>query len=327
MIRHLWVGVIVLFLTTAVLLSPAARADYKQAVAYYNQGKFTQAIAALKDDVSKNADWEFGQRLMGLCYLKLNNPAMAQSFLSRAADLKSPAYATYFGLGQAYFSLKKYDNCISSLEKAEPLAEKEDRPDKQKADVYALRGKAYYEMKKYNEAVNDLIKALRVNQSDWVSYNILGDSYFRLSRFDEAVQALEKAHSMKSDNSAIADTLGKIYRKQGTDALAGKQYDLAIRTLSKAKEYSPKDGYVYYNLAEAYLFQKNYPEAEKALGQALSLVPKDSIVDVYGRLGLAYENQKKWDLALDTYKKADGVSPNTKWVKEAIERVNANKKK
>jgi tetratricopeptide (TPR) repeat protein len=315
-------GFAVLALIVVILIGPSARADYKQAVAYFNQGKFTQAIQELKPDIDKNPNWEFGHRLLGLCYLKLGNGALAVTSLSRAAELKSTAFATYFGLGQAYFSLKKFDECISSLNKAEPLAPAED---KQKAELYELRGKAYYEMQKWNEAANDLIKTLRVNQSDWLNYNVLGDAYLKLNRLDEAIQALEKAHAMKSDNSSIADNLGKVYRQKGTDALTAKQYPLAIQTLLKAQTYNPKDGYVYYNMAEAYLFQKDYVNAEKALTQALSLMPKSA--DAYGRLGLVYEKQKKWDLALNAYKKADEISPATKWIKESIDRVNENKKK
>jgi tetratricopeptide (TPR) repeat protein len=314
----------VLGIAAAILINPLARADYKAAVAHYAQGKYKECINDLKDDLNKNPDWEFGHRLAGLCYLGLNNASLAVLSLSRAAELKSTAFATYFSLGKAYFSLKKFPDCISALDKAEPLASKEQNADKLRANVYELRGKAYYGLNKYDEAVNDLVKALRVNQSSWLNYNILGDAYLKLNRLDEAVQAFEKAHSLKPDNSSIIDNLGKIYFKQGTDALKAKEYDLAITNLSKAREYDSKNGYVYYNLAEAYLFQKNYTEAEKALTQALNLIPESA--DIYGRMGYLYEKQKKWDLALGVYKKADEISPETKWIKEAIERVNANKK-
>jgi tetratricopeptide (TPR) repeat protein len=244
--------------------------------------------------------------------------------LNRAAELKSNAFSTYFGLGQAYFSMKKYDNCISNLDKAEPLAAKEQNAEKLKADLSALRGKAYYATAKYDAAVKDLLNALRVNQSDWMSYNILGDAYSKLNRLDEAIQALEKAHSMKPDNGSIAENLGKVYRKQGIDAFSAKQYDLTIKALSKAKDYIPKDGYVFYNLAEAYRLQKNYPEAEKVFIQAAVLMPKNA--DLYERMGLVYENQNKWDPALDAYKKAAELNPATKGIKESIDRVTENKK-
>lgn len=307
----------------AALLCQSARADYKQAVAFYNQGKYAQAIQELKPDLDQNPDWESGHRLLGLCYLNLKNNALAISSLSRAVQLKSPVFSTYYGLGQAYFNMQKYDDCISALNQGEPLAAKEKEPDKEKARLFKLRGAAYFRTNKFDEAAGDLTGALRVNQSDWADFSMLGISYLNLNRIDEAIQALEKALSMKPGQSTLTDFLGKAYFKKGVAALSAKQYPVAIQLLSKAKDYDPKNGYIYYNIAEACLFEKKYPDAEKALHQAADLLPR--IPEVFVRMGLVYEKQKKWDLALDAYKKADQISPS-KEIKGAIARVTESKK-
>ncbi len=321
--RFTLASLLILALVSAFLLQSAA-ADYKQAVAYYNQKNYAKAIQELKPDLDRNPDWEFGHRLLGLCYLSLSNNALAVSSLTRAAQLKSGAFSTYYGLGQAYFNMQKYDNCISSLNQAEPLAAKEKDPEKEKAELCELRGSAYYRIGRFNEAVNDLINALRVKSSEWADISMLGISYFNLNRTDEAIQTLEKALSMKPGDSATTEVLGKAYFKKGVAALSAKQYSAAVQALLKAKDHDSRNGYIYYNLAEAYLFEKKYPEAEKALSQAADLMPKSP--DVFGRMGLVYEKQKKWDLALNAYKKADQISP-AKWIKDSIERVNENKKK
>jgi tetratricopeptide (TPR) repeat protein len=308
----------------AVLLAPGASADYKQAVAYYNQKRYTEAIQELKPDLDKNPNWEFGHRLLGLCYLALDNNALAANSLSYAAKLKSTAFSTYYGLGQAYFNMQKYDDSISALNQAEPLAEKEKDPaekEKSKTKLYRLRGSAYYRMNEFDEAAGDLTKALKTDPSSWADYSMLGVSYFNLNRTDEAIQALEKAHSMKPGQSATVETLGKIYLKAGTDALSQKQYAAAASALQKAKEYDPKNGYICYNLAEAYLFSKKYPEAEKELIQAAEMMPQSA--EVYERMGLVYEMQKKWDLALKSYEKGNRIRPS-KSIQEALERVENN---
>jgi tetratricopeptide (TPR) repeat protein len=311
-------------LLPALACGVPARADYKQAVAYYNQGLYDKAIQELKPDLDRNPDWEFGHRLLGLSYLGLKNNALAVSSLSRAAQLKSAVYSTYYGLGQAYFNMQRYENCITSLNQAESLASKEKDPDKERSKLYKLRGSAYYRLGNYSEAVTDLTSALRVIPPDWADYSMLGISYFNLNRIDEAIQDLEKSLSMKSDQGGVAGVLSKAWFKKGLTALTAKQYPAAIQSLTKAKELDPSNGYIFYNLAEAYLFEKKYAEAEKALNQAAQLMPKSP--DVYGRLGLVYEKQKKWDPALSAYKKADELSP-AKWVKEAIARVAENKKR
>jgi tetratricopeptide (TPR) repeat protein len=68
---------------------------------------------------------------------------------------------------------------------------------------------------------------------------------------------------------------------------------------------------------------KNYPEAEKALNQSMNFLSNDA--DAYERLGLVFEKQKKWDAALDAYKKADQIS-SSKALKDAMTRVIENKK-
>jgi tetratricopeptide (TPR) repeat protein len=298
-------------------------ADYQQAIADYNQGHYEKAIQELQPDLDRNPAWEFGHRLLGLCYLSLKNNALAASSLSRAAELKSEAFSTYFGLGQAYFNMQKYSDCIAALNQGEPFTAKEKDPEIQKAKLYRLRGSAYYRLTNYNEAVNDLTRALRVSRSDWSDFTMLGISYFNMDRTEEAIEALEKSHSMNPTQPAIMELLGKSFLKKGTAALSEKQFAVAAELLQKAEKYDPKNGYIYYNLAETYLFGKKYSDAEMALNQAATLMPQNA--DVYGRLGLVYEKMKKWDSALNAYKKAQGLQPS-KSFKDAIARVNQNKK-
>ena len=313
--------ILAFFLASTLFVAPAM-ADYKQAVAFYNQGNFEKAIQEIKPDIEQNPDWEFGHRLLGLCYLSLDKNALAVSSFKRAAQLESTAFSTYYGLGQAYFNMEQFDNCISALNQAESFAAKEKQPEIQKARVYKLRGSAYYRSEKFSEAVNDLTNALRVSSSDWTDFSMLGASYFQLNRSDEAIQALEKALSMNPGQNTTTELLGKVHFKKGIDSIRSKQYAAAIDALLKAKEFDPQNGYIYYNLAEAFRAQKKYSDAEEALIQAADLMPKSP--EVYQRMGLVYEMQKKWDPALDAYKKAEEISPS-KSGKEAIERVENNK--
>jgi tetratricopeptide (TPR) repeat protein len=347
-------GLLILFLAI-VLPAPFAIAagDYQQAVTYYSQGKYAEAIKELTPVMEKNRDWEPGHRILGLCYLGIKDYKMAESSFLRAQDLKSDAYQTYFGLGQARFYQKKYESAIPAFDKAEQLSS----PANVKAAIYEMRGTASFEIKKYTDAINDLAKSVQADSSDAATVTRLGYSYFNLNRIDDAIPALEKALSLKPGdpginetlgnaylkknriddaipalekalslkpgNSEITERLGKAYLKKGGAALSNKHYPEAAQLLLKAKGYIPKEGYVYYNLGEAYKFQQNYTEAEKELNQALAIMPQS--VDVYRDLGYVYEMQKKWDTALNAYKKAEEISP-IKWVQDAIKRVTESKK-
>jgi tetratricopeptide (TPR) repeat protein len=307
-----------------VLGSLPVWADYKQAVALYNQGKFDKAIQELKPDLDANPDWESGQRMLGLCYLNLKNNALAISALTRAVQLKSTTPATYIGLSQAYFNLQKYDECLQALNQGETfLANIKQGAEAQRYEFYRLRAAANLHLQKSAEAVEDLTQALRTGNSDWTDFVQLGNAYYNLGRFDDAIQALQKASSIKPGQSSVADLLGKTYFKKGVQELSAKQYPQAISSFQKAKETDSQNGYIDYNMAEAYLFQKNYKDAEKSLNQALVLLPRSA--EAYQRLGLVLEKQKKWDPAINAYKKADEINPS-KAVKEAIARVQEAKK-
>lgn len=322
MMRHALVAFVILCLISGWVVTPA-RCDYKQAVAFYNQGRCDKAIQELKPDLDRNPDWEFGHRLLGLCYLKLGNNALAVSSLSRAVQLKSTAFSTYYGLGQAYFNMQRYDSSITALNQGEPLASKERDPSRERGKVSRLRGTAYFRLNRFSEALPDLTNAIRLSSPDWTDYSMLGICYLSANRTDEAIQALEKSLSVRPGQSAVSDALGKAYLKKGANALEAKQYGPAIQLLLKAKDHDPNDGYIYYNLGEAYLFQKRYGDAEKALAQAVELMPRS--LEAYARMGLVYEKQKKWDQALKAYRRAEEISPS-KAIKESIARVNENKK-
>ena len=305
-------------------LAGPAFADYKQAVAYYMQGRYDKAIQELKPDLDQNPDWEFGHRLAGLSYLKLKNNALAISSLTRAVTLKSKAFSTYLGLGQAYFNMQRYDSSIDALNQGEQFLAAEKEPEKEKYKLVQLRGYAYYQLQKFNETVNDLQAAIRVSSAEWADYSQLGIALYNLKRDDEAIQALLKALAMKPGHSVTAEYLAKAYFRRGIAALSAKQYEKALDSLRKSRDFNPKDGFVYYNIAEAHIFQKDYAEAENSLNQALEMMPRSA--EVFQRLGLVYEKQKKWDLALSSYQKAYELN-QSQGLKQAIDRVNELKKR
>ncbi|MGH7771903.1 MAG: tetratricopeptide repeat protein [Candidatus Binatia bacterium] len=301
-------------------LTRSALADYKQAVAYYTQGRFDKTIQELKPDLDQTPEWEFGHRLMGLSYLNLKNNALAISSLTRAVQLKSTTFSTYQGLGQAYFNMQRFDNSVQILNQGQQFA----KGTEEEYKLYHLRGSAYYRMERFNEAVNDLTAAIRNKSADWADFSQLGIAYYNLNRYDEAIQALLRAIALKPGQNATTEFLGKSYFKKGVAALSAKQYDQAIDLFRKAQENDLKNGFIPYNIAEAYLFKNNFPEAEKNLNRALELMPRSA--EVFQRLGLVYEKQKKWDLALNAYQKANELKPSP-GLKEAIDRINELKKR
>ena len=312
---------LVLLLPAASIAVQTAHADYKQAVEYYSKGDYNRAIQELKPDLDKSPDWEFGHRLLGLCYLNINNNALAVTALSRAAELKSTAFSTYFGLGQAYFNMKRYGDAVSAFNRAETLTAKEENPEAEKTRVNIFRGTAYYRTDRFSEAAKDLQEAIRESASDWTLFFMLGSSFFNMNLTDEAIQMLEKSVTLKPGEPAVGDILGKAYLKKGVQALSEKRYQDAVQALLRAKAHDSNNGYINYNLGEAYIFEKRYADAEKELAAAGARLPDNA--GVLARLGFVYERQNRNDQALKAYRRAYELSPSRE-LKETMDRVSEN---
>lgn len=298
---------------TLLLLMVVLPADYKLAVAYYNQGNYQKAIDELKPDLEANPNWEFGYRLTGLCHLALKHYSLTVTSLSKAVQLKSTTFSTYLGLAQAYFNLDKFDSCIETLNQGETAAK-----DVDKLKLSRLRGSAYYRQQKYPEAINEIQSVIQQRAAVWSDYSELGIAYYRIEKIEEAIQALSKAITLKPDHALSSEILGKCYFKQGVAALSTKKYPFALELFKKVVDLNPKDGFAYYNMAECLLFLKKYSEAEKVLNQAIALNPQSS--EAYLRLGLVFEKQNKRKEALAAYQKSNEIKP-TSLAKESLNRL------
>jgi tetratricopeptide (TPR) repeat protein len=301
-------------------MSTVGMADYKQAVIYYTRGQCDKVIQEVKPDLEADPKWELGHRLLGLCYKKTKKYDLAVAELTRAIELKSPAFSTYMGLGEIYWEQNKFDKTAEILGVGEKYLKPSD--EEQVKDIryrlYHLRGSAHYRQKKYADAVRDLTQALRLNSNDAADFSQLGISYYHLGKYEDAIAALGKATSIKAGDRTSTEFLARCYQKRGETSLKNKQYKQAVEDLNKALGFNSTDGSIHYNLGLAYLLMNNYDAAESALMKAAELLPNNA--DTFQQLGYIYEKKKQYNKALDAYKKAYGLKKDPQ-VKAGIERV------
>lgn len=303
----------VLFAALLATAAAAAHADYKQAVVYYNQGKFEKAAQEIKPDVEANPNWEPGHRILGLSYLGAKDYQRAAASLSRAVELKSTAPSVYLGLAEAYFNLNRYANVVSVLEAGEKYL----RSNAEKATLYRLRGSAQYRLRRYNEAIEDLSAALRLSEGGFADYFQLGVAYFFTDRYDQAFAAFEKALQLKPGDKSVSEFMSRLYERRGIAALKNRQYARAAEDLTRAIASNPS-GPLYYNLGVAQLSLNKYDDAEKALLRAAELMPDN--FDALYRLGFIYEKRKQYQKAINYYKRAYNLSKDPK-IKQSIDRA------
>ena len=71
--------------------------------------------------------------------------------------------------GLAYFSLEKYEDCVSDLTKNIKLD-----PDNIPAHIFYKRAQAYYMMERYNESTADLSRAIRLDPNFASAFGLRG---------------------------------------------------------------------------------------------------------------------------------------------------------
>ncbi len=154
-------------------------------------------------------------------------------------------------------------------------------------DIYQRENKDSLAVKYLKEAIN----LAEWNSRIWVQ---LGGLLFDGRKFDKAITEMLKAVEHFPDNFVINIILGLSYSQKG-ELQGAKKY------LEKAVSLNPNDlnansalGFTLYQL-------KEYKEAEKYLLNAIKISPN---AQLYGMLGMIYDDEKEWSKCDAAYKKA-----------------------
>ncbi|MGD1937954.1 MAG: tetratricopeptide repeat protein [Cyanophyceae cyanobacterium] len=136
--------------------------------------------------------------------------------------------------------------------------------------------------------------------------NVLDD----LNRLDEARRACLRAVTIDDENQWAHFLLGYVARRQGNLYAAIASYDRAI-------ELNPNDATAYNNRGNALRAQGKLAAAIASYRQALSLPNnRDPVTDwtdhtyVHNGLGFTFQKQRRFEEAIEQYKKALALDPN-----------------
>jgi len=100
----------------------------------------------------------------------------------------------------------------------------------------------------------------------------------------------------------------KDWFKKGSEAYKAKNYDEAIKCLTKAIAINPNCAEVHYNLGLAYRGKGMLDKAISEYKKAIAIEP--NIVVVHYNLGNAYHRKGMLDKAISEYKKAIAIEPS-----------------
>ncbi|MCX2741351.1 tetratricopeptide repeat protein [Pontibacter anaerobius] len=275
--------------------------------------------------------------MIGEAYVNAPNATEAQlnkgvEYLKQSLERDNKNALANVILGDAYLSLKKGGEAMSSYDRAIQL-------DDRYATAYLKRGQLYTSSRNYNEAEQAFLKAIEIDPNFAPAYRDLGELYYFAGQYDKALSTFQKYVDMAEDTP---DTKAKY----ASFLFLTKNYDQALKTAEAVLQKQPDNmvmnrlrAYSYLELgqpdkalqaietymqkadknkliAEDYeyygriLSKNNQPQkAVENLEKALQM--NNANVELYAELANAYARNNQYDKAIEVYeRKRENVEPS-----------------
>jgi tetratricopeptide (TPR) repeat protein/predicted Ser/Thr protein kinase len=184
-----------------------------------------KAIPYLKRAVELDPNFAMAHATLGVAYSNLTQQDLADSFITKAFDLKERASERE----RLYISSHYYDIVTGDIDKAiatyEQWAQTYPR-DNVPRDNLSLRYSATGQQEK---ALASSSEAMRIDPKDSYAYQNVADAYERLNRFDEARAVAEKAVAQNVAGSPVSHfTLFELAFIRGDEAAMQHELEWAV---------------------------------------------------------------------------------------------------
>ena len=229
--------------------------------------------------------------------------------------------AVTFGLGLAYYKLRKFSSAISYFLKMEEFSYTDGTT---VGNVYLslyYRGEISFSKQSYLEAASLFHKSVAAFSTNTVAvrYRITppsksvvyakeGASFRHAQRILEAVKTYKNAISVaesRRDKLSACTSLGNMYQSLGENVSALAQYEITIKLAKELGDHVSL-GWAHGNMGNAYLGLQQKDKALHHLKEALELAVKyettpQAIGRTYNNLGTAYQSMNDLDKAEEYY--------------------------
>ncbi len=324
-----------------VVLGGAARADFDQAMGYFKAGKYMEASAQFQVMVDAAPGYDYGQYMLGHCWLRMGRPVDAEQHFRRAIELRGDKPEYRHGLAMALKDQRRYVLAVVVLSDRTPLL----RDPRTAYAFLALRGYLFAALRRWPQAVDDLQRALSLKR-DPTLLVLLGKAYFSLGRYEPSAAAFaaaiegapndpEPVRLLSESLLRMAAEMPDLPRKRalygnameaaerlrqltpddpeamavlGRAALGAGQYTIAEGAFRTVLATRPGACHTLVNLARTLLAQDRVDEAERTLGEATRCAP--AMPEVHEGLGRVYFRQQRFGLALEAFRRAYEIQPS-----------------
>ena len=309
-----------------IALKPSTIAYNNLGLAYENLQKLDEAKKYYLAALQLNPDYAVSIRNVALLYSKTGQYDSALYFFRKrySADPNNMSGLSYM-LG-AFSKLQLTDSIMVYANKMESLTTNNPSEIREIAD-------AFLDIGYYDKAISLYFKALAIRPSTDI-YNNLALTYENVGQYNEAKKYYKMAVALQSDYTTSLRNLGLLYNRTGVydtalyyykklyaispngvynlSALAKlfiklKQKDSALLYIRKLESINTENASELRVMADVYLDLPDYQKAIGIYNKALAIKPAE---DIYNNLAIAYEDQEKYDDAIQAYKSAIKFKPD-----------------
>ena len=313
-----------------------SRALNNRALIFEKQEKFELAIQEYTKAIDNSPKEPLFFSNRAKIYQKLENNDLALKDYTQAIAMDKEKSTWYAQRANYFISIKEITSALKDLDKAIDLAPKDPCYYNNRADFYT------YHMKEDDLALKDYAIALGISKDDNETSRAINNRaliFEKQEKFELAIEELTKVIDKSPEEPVYYFNRARIYQKQGkygqaeddyTHAIsvdkdnpirykerancyiAKEDFTAALKDLEKAIELAPNDPRYYNNRADFYTdYMKEVDLALKDYAMALSISKEDNETSrAINNRALIYEEQEKFDLALEEYTKAIEIYPN-----------------
>ncbi|NOT59957.1 MAG: tetratricopeptide repeat protein [Acidobacteria bacterium] len=294
-----------------VMCRQVALADWEKAVSLYKQGQYRPAITEFEQVVAEFPDHSDSWKFIGLAYYQLKDYAPCVSPLEKALALKQKEGKTdtdiLQALGRAEIALLRYDRAAPRFETLTRLSAK----DKSAAVNYYLLGVCYAQLNRAADSDVAFRQATKLDPNDGDTWYYLGTQQFRAGRFTEAITTLRSGVTAQPKNLEMLGLLAESLLRQAASLTdERKAQTLNEEAVQHATDLRAlrEDAASLELQGRAFLAAKKYTNAEMTLERAISASTKPT-ASLFFATGFAHAQSKAWPRAAEMLANADRLQP------------------
>lgn len=239
--------------------------------------------------------------LLGREYLfNLNDPGAGLSYLQRALESDPANFLLNSNIGVAYAMLKNYTEAIEAFRRASVLNPIHDYP-------LSNLGSAFERSGQYDSAIVYYRLAVDVNPLREDNYLLLGELHLSQGQFSQAESVFTLGVKKATNALRLKYNLGILYTRQGKHDLARKNWEEALKQITREIDQQPPR---LEHLSYAALLSARLNNEADALGltrRALELDSSDS--EVHFNAARVYAVLGRKNEMLEMFKKARSMNP------------------